>query len=343
MNVDASGTCWIPGLVSVVIPTRDAEQYIGATLDSIGAQAYRDWEVIVVEDGPAGPSRDIVAAFAARFPGHRVDYSHHPRSLGPSAARNTALTRATGEFVALLDSDDRWLPSHLSRSVDQLRHTGADVVYSTAIMVDDETDNPIGVWGPSKHELRIFPQALFSRSTITPSATVFRRQILADVGPWDTSLRYAEDFSFWMNCVRAGKTFAHLGGVHCLYRKNHGAALTRNMSRTVTVFAEVAEQYLQYALPGTRAKWSRRMVAEVYRLAATAHATIDRRIDPSADRGQAARLAWRGWKLHRRRIFLLVLAGRFAVAALVSRRSAALAGTAESRPENRQVGRLKAA
>src|SRR5690349_13856373 len=113
-----------PGLVSIVMPTRCGEQYIGATLESIGRQEYGQWELIVVEDGSTGPTQRIVEDFARRHPDNRVDYSRNDRSYGAAASRNIAFAKTAGQYIALLDSDDRWFPDHLTVSVDALQASG---------------------------------------------------------------------------------------------------------------------------------------------------------------------------------------------------------------------------
>ena len=72
--------------------------------------------------------------------------------------RNIAIARARGEYVAFLDSDDRWLPDHLAVSVESLRKQYSDIVYSSVLMIEDRTELPLGVWGPATHELADNPE-----------------------------------------------------------------------------------------------------------------------------------------------------------------------------------------
>jgi glycosyltransferase involved in cell wall biosynthesis len=211
-----------------------------------------------------------------------------------------AFAKAAGEFVALLDSDDRWFPDHLARSIRELRETGKDLAYSTVLMIEDETDWILGIWGPDYCDLRDLPHRLFIRNFITPSATVLRRQVLADVGPWDTDLRYCEDLSFWLRCYAAGKQFHYVGGCHCLYRKNHEGAATRKLCETLEMFAVVAERFMH--LPGLRAKTVRKFTAKAYIRAAEAHATLDPKADPSADRTRVAPLLLHAWRIRPKRL-----------------------------------------
>jgi GT2 family glycosyltransferase len=289
----------VSGLVSVVIPAWKAETHIAATLRTVGKQSHADWEVLVVEDGSADGTRRIVSDFAADFPRHRIRYLRHDRSLGPSAARNTAFAESRGEFVALLDADDLWLTDHLAESVDWLRQERSDIVYSTMIMSDYSSGMPFAVLGPTNEELQQFPRNLLGRNSIVPSATVLRRQVLEDVGGWHPGLRYAEDACYWLACARAGKKFSYLPGVRCIYTKNRSGAATQRLAQTITSYAWVVESFL--ADPADRPlpmseREAARWIADMYRIAAQLHLKGKRHADPSADPRLAYECALKAWR-----------------------------------------------
>ena len=95
--------------VSVVIPTYNCAKFLGRTIDSALRQTYRDFEIIVVDDGSTDGTQALVAAYE-----ESVRYVYQTNQ-GASAARNAALSRASGEFIAYLDADDLWRPDKLSR------------------------------------------------------------------------------------------------------------------------------------------------------------------------------------------------------------------------------------
>jgi GT2 family glycosyltransferase len=287
----------VPGLVSVIVPTRSAEKYIGATLASLGQQVYRDWELVVVEDGSKGSTAEIVANFAQSVD-QPVHYFRNDRSYGAGYTRNLAFSKSAGEFIALLDSDDRWLPDHLADSVSTLHSSGADIVYSTVQMVADGTDEAMGVWGPTEVELQQFPQSILGRSFVTPSATVLRRQVLADVGAWSTTHRYCEDYDYWLRCIAAGKIFQFVEGIHCLYRKNHDGATTQKLCGLLEEVAMTTERYMH--MPGLQVAVCRQYAIEAHRLAARFHRQSDLQTDPSASPTRAGRILLRAWRLEPR-------------------------------------------
>ena len=174
------------------------------------------------------PARSF-ASFLANIAGTASTTAATNAAAGPAHSRNVAFRKARGQYIALLDVDDRWLPEHLKTTIAVLEASGKDIAYSSSIMIEDQTEVLMAVWGPTSSELAHFPQSLFGRSFITPSATVLRRDVLRDVGPWDTHLHYCEDLAFWLRCVAVGKTFQYVSGCHCLYRKNHEGATTQRM------------------------------------------------------------------------------------------------------------------
>ncbi len=289
-----------PGLVSVVVPTYRGERFIGAALESISAQTDKNWEVIVVEDGSCGPTEGIVRDFAARHRGHRVTYSRSEQNFGPSHTRNAAFKQVRGQYVALLDSDDRWFPDYLAVMREVIETSGKEIVYCSVVMIEDKSDLLIGVWGPESRDIKEFPEGLLLRNFVTPSATVMRRTVLAEVGPWNTEYRYCEDLEYWLRCAAAGKTFHYVGGVHCLYRRNHAEAATGKMCAVQEAHVQVAAGFLQ--LPGAREKMCRKYLSLAYLRAAEFHEKTNPLVDPSADRSRAPKMLWRAWLLRRKHV-----------------------------------------
>lgn len=115
------------GTVSVVVPTYNRAGFIAESLESILDQTYRDIEVIVVDDASTDDTEREVLGLGD----DRVRYVRHDENRGPSAARNTGIRTAAGEFVAFLDSDDRWVPDKLEAQVARFSEdSGVECVYS---------------------------------------------------------------------------------------------------------------------------------------------------------------------------------------------------------------------
>ena len=301
-----------PGLVSVVIPTFRGERFIAAALKTIAQQSYGDWEVIVVEDGSQGPTQSIIEEFARRHPMHRVEYLRNERNSGAAYSRNRGFAASRGEFVAPLDADDRWFPEHLAACVDALNSSHAAVAYGASVMIEDGTDLLLGVWGPEARDIAEFPQSLLRRNFVNPSATVMRRRRAGRRWPVGHDAALLRRLGVLAACVAAGEQFRYVGGLHCLYRKNHAGATTQRNCGTVEEFAEIVERAL--ALPQFAGKACRRSVAKAFERTAKLHACGDPMQDSSADPSRAAGLMLKAWQLRPERVGYLALAARMALA-----------------------------
>ena len=105
----------ISALVSVIIPTYNREKFLPYALGSVKNQTYKDWELIIVDDGSTDNTEKVCKEFAKTID-QPVKYIYQ-ENQGVAGARNTGLKHAQGEFIAFLDSDDRWYPWHLKKNI----------------------------------------------------------------------------------------------------------------------------------------------------------------------------------------------------------------------------------
>ena len=123
-------------LVSVIIIFLNGEAYIREAIDSVLAQTYARWELVLVDDGTTDGATAIAKEFAAEHP-ERIFYTEHPghENLGMSASRNAGLALARGTYVAFLDADDIWLPDRLSTHVQVMeRHAGVAMSFAPTLL-----------------------------------------------------------------------------------------------------------------------------------------------------------------------------------------------------------------
>src|SRR5579862_8362060 len=157
-------------LVSVILPTFNRLRYLRPTVESLYAQTFPDWELIVADDGSESETREYLQCLAKR---PRVTVVWLAHSGRPSMVRNAALRRAAGEYVAFLDSDDLWAPRKLERQIETL-HARADCRWTyTGFLRVDQCGNPLPEektrhWMP--YEGDIFDHVVTCRASIrTPS------------------------------------------------------------------------------------------------------------------------------------------------------------------------------
>lgn len=109
--------------VSVIIPTYNRAHLLGRAIQSVLAQTYEDFEIIVVDDASTDVTEQVVKSFAD----DRINYIRHQKNKGGSSARNTGIKAAKGEFIAFLDSDDEWVPKKLEKEINRLQTLSNEV------------------------------------------------------------------------------------------------------------------------------------------------------------------------------------------------------------------------
>jgi glycosyltransferase involved in cell wall biosynthesis len=178
-------------LVSVIIPTYNRADLVQEALASVKAQTYRDFEIVVVDDGGTDGTFEALAA------GPELRVLRHPGRRGVAAARNLGVAAARGEWLAFLDSDDLWLPDKLARQIFLLEAQPELLICQT-----EETwvRRGVRVNKPSAHRKvagRIFLPSL-TRCMISPSAVILHRRLLQDHGGSEATLPAAEDYDLWL-------------------------------------------------------------------------------------------------------------------------------------------------
>lgn len=230
--------------VSIIIPVYNALAYLPQTLNDIEKQTYTNWEVILVDDGSNESSDAVVNQFKQCWPNKRVIFEKKSYNEGVSIARNTGMALASGKFIAFLDADDRWMPTHLSSKIEFITTVNADLVYSTVEMFDDKTDKPLYNWGPTVDELEYFPDSLLSRNFIQPSGVVMKRKLYEAIGGFSQELSIGEDFDYWLRALKNGNVLAYDPIITTRYRKNHiSAATTNRMVLCYDNIARIASRY----------------------------------------------------------------------------------------------------
>jgi len=185
----------VPRLVSVVVPTYDRHREVRVAVQSALAQTYpaAALEVIVVDDG----SNDGTAEKLRREFGDRVRCLRKPNG-GVSSARNHGLAAARGEYLALLDSDDEWLPAHVSAQVEFLEEHPDFGMVITDVVRMDERRRDVEVFRrrddiPEDGEVLRW---VLRNPSLVPSSAMFRRAVYEDVGGFGETLPTAEDLDF---------------------------------------------------------------------------------------------------------------------------------------------------
>jgi glycosyltransferase involved in cell wall biosynthesis len=190
--------------VSVITPAYNVAPYIAQTIESVLSQTFSDLELIVVDDGSSDGTLDIASEYARRDA--RVQLLRQP-NRGISAARNRALSVASGSHVAILDGDDLWLPGYLECQTAILaEHPEIDVVTGNAWFLGGPLDGqPARPW-PDRRDPPALG-AMLADETAVFIMSVIRRRVCEIVGGFDESMRTNEDYDFWIRAALAGCRF----------------------------------------------------------------------------------------------------------------------------------------
>ncbi|PCN47249.1 hypothetical protein Csp2054_13290 [Curtobacterium sp. 'Ferrero'] len=199
-------------LVSVVLPVHRRPDVVGAAIDSVRAQDYPHWELLVVDDGSADGDPDdttlaVVRAIAEQDPRIRV---LERRNGGAGAARNTGLAAARGEHVAFLDADNTWRPVHLAAALAAILETDAVGAHTGLRMVgannDDDATDPVETFRGEDGTL----DDLLAGNFIDLNALVVRRDVADTAGPFDETLRRWIDWEWLLRIGRRSGMPVHV-------------------------------------------------------------------------------------------------------------------------------------
>ena len=128
-------------LVSIITPTYNCAKFIGRTIESVQAQTYKNWEMIIVDDRSQDNTKEIVEDFIKSDP--RIKYHLLETNSGAAVARTASMRLAQGSYMAFLDSDDIWMPDKLERQIRWMEETGHPFSCTAYEQIDEE-DNAIG-------------------------------------------------------------------------------------------------------------------------------------------------------------------------------------------------------
>lgn len=235
-------------LVNVMMPVYNGQKYLSEAIESVLAQTYPRWELIVVDDGSTDESLKIARQYAD--PRVRV---FHQENAGEAAARNEALRQMSGELVAFLDADDHFLPEHLALTTAYLAaHPQMDAVYTDGLHIDQEgrsLQRTLSDRRRGPFEGRIFEQLVRASDVFGPPiCLVLRREPITRlrlqfdpqivIGPdWDFTVRYSET-----TC------FGYLDRVTCHYRIHQtNISLQAGQEKRLSSLARCREKAIKLA------------------------------------------------------------------------------------------------
>lgn len=228
-------------LVTVVVPSFNTAPYLLATLKSVAAQIFQDFEVIMVDDGSTDGTLKIMQDFAVRQTHCKV--ISLKQNQGVVAARNAALAEACGEYIAMLDGDDIWTPDALAVRVEIAQDEPlADVIATDFAWFEDELPKqPIGRIGLGPRAKHAFSKSYATQHPTVlnrpfelvatthfawTGATLVRRAAMTAIGNFDAAFKGPEDTLLWLRLAQRGP-FVFAPQLTAFYRQRPGSLVTQ--------------------------------------------------------------------------------------------------------------------
>lgn len=188
-------------LVSVIIPTYNRAKIVLNTIQSVLNQTYSNLEVIVVSDGFDENARKAIEGIRDS----RIKYYEIEHSGRPAVPRNFGINKAKGEYIALCDDDDMWMPEKLALQIDRInKDEDASLIYTKCLLKGDGKDRIVPCNGM---EGFIFKELFLSSCFIATSTVLMRREVIETVGMFDEDerLKAVEDFDLWLRIAHKYK------------------------------------------------------------------------------------------------------------------------------------------
>ena len=201
------------GLVSIVMPSYNTARFIKNSIDSVLAQTYKNWELLIVDDCSTDNTNEIVA----QFNDSRITYVKNEKNSGAAVSRNRALAQAKGKWIAFLDSDDLWAPEKLEKQLKFMAENGYAFSYTRYEEIDED-GNPTGtlVGGPR----RITKTGMFNYCWPGCLTVMYNREIVGDIQIAD--IRKNNDYAIWLKACRKADCYL-LPETLASYRKRGGS------------------------------------------------------------------------------------------------------------------------
>lgn len=187
-------------LISIIVPVYNVEKYIAETIDSVLAQTYPHWELLLVEDCSSDGTVNTIVCYLEKKSDSRIRLIRQPSNQGAARARNRGLEEARGRYIAYLDADDLWMPDKLGKELAFLREKSAAFVFTGYEFADEE--------GVGTGKIVRVPETLSYRQALS-NTTIFTTTVMFDTDKIPRELLKmpeikSEDTALWFKVLREG-------------------------------------------------------------------------------------------------------------------------------------------
>lgn len=185
-------------LVSVNIPTYNRLEKLKQSIDSVLAQTYKNFEIVIIDDYSLDGTKNYLLELSQK--NKKVKYIRHLTNMGLANARNTGIKNSIGELIAFLDDDDMWLPEKLEKQIDFINKMGINnfICYTSIIKKTTDNTNITQLLTPPKS---LYPHLLEKNGFLFPSTIIIPKKIIVKAGMWDTKFTRGIDSDLYRRLV----------------------------------------------------------------------------------------------------------------------------------------------
>jgi len=184
-------------LVSIITPCHNSSEFVAQTIDSVLAQTYENWEMILVDDGSTDNTVQIIEEYMKKD--SRIRLIKLEKNCEPAVARNRAIEEARGRYIAFLDSDDIWLPEKLEKQLTFMRKNCIDVCYSSYYIIDERgLEKGLFITKEKATYRDLLKTCYIGNLTAIYDAGKLGKQYMEDVGH--------QDYTLWLKILKSGAT-----------------------------------------------------------------------------------------------------------------------------------------
>lgn len=212
------------GLVSIIMPSYNTASFIAESIQSVLAQNYKDWELIIVDDCSPDNTDEVVRPYLSDT---RIRYLKNDKNSGAAVSRNRALREAKGKWIAFLDSDDLWMPDKLSKQIRFMENNGYHFSYTNYVEIDvDGKRNGITVTGPKK----ITKTGFFNYCWPGCLTVMYDRDAVGLIQIAD--IKKNNDYAMWLKVCRKADCYL-LDEELALYRRGRAGSVSTHSIKTM--------------------------------------------------------------------------------------------------------------
>lgn len=213
-------------LVSIITPLYNGERYVSETIESVLAQTYENWEMIIINDGSKDNSENVVKKYCEKD--SRITLFSQLNG-GSASARNNGLRRAKGRYIALLDSDDTWEPTFLESQLALMKSEGAELVCAAHKRINSKGEECLAPFFPPHH---ITYKSMLKTCSISCLTGLYDTKTHGKVFLNENFKSLRDDYIYWLEIIKKTGFAAGNQDIIASYRI-HEASITSNKNKVI--------------------------------------------------------------------------------------------------------------